>query len=95
MPKNEPLFLECHALVHDWDEISVFKEPRFGAAFDYRCTKCHSIKRVIVSRMNGMVLSRYYKHAEGYKSPVGMSKADYRKIWVDKKLREIRKLKAV
>lgn len=93
--KNEPLFLECHATVHDWDEISVLKEPSFGVAFDYRCTKCYSIKRVIVSRMSGMVLSRYYKHVEGYKAPVEMSKADYRKIWIEKKLREVRNLKVV
>jgi hypothetical protein len=88
MPKkNESPFLECHATVHDWDEVSVLKAPSFGAAYDYRCTLCHSTKRVLVSRTTGAVLSRQYNHAEGYKAPYGMTKADYRKEWTEKRLK--------
>ena len=86
--KNEPPFLECHAIGHVWDETSSLKAPRFGAAFDYRCVVCTSTKRILISRMSGVVLSRQYYHVDGYKAPTGMTKADYRKIWVEKQLRK-------
>jgi len=89
--KNETPFLECHATVHDWDETSVATRSGysgFGVAFDYRCTRCYGIKRVIVSRNSGLVLSRYYVMPDGYKSAPGTTKADYRKEWIAKKLRK-------
>ena len=92
---NEYKYLECHAYRHDWDEISVMKEPSFGVACDYRCTNCHGIKRVIVSRRTGEVLSRYYKMARDYRGPVGTTRQDYRKAWINKKIKNSRKLKAV
>lgn len=95
MATNETKYLECHAYRHDWDEVSVMKEPSFGVALDYRCTLCHGIKRVIVSRNNGQVLSRYYKMERDYRGPVGMTRADYRKEWINKKLKNQRKLRAV
>jgi len=89
--KNELPYLECHATVHDWDETSVVTREGysgFGVAFDYRCTRCFGTKRVIVSRHTGLVLSRFYMMPENYKAPVGMSKADYRKLWISKKLKK-------
>ena len=93
MASNQLTYLQCHALRHEWDEISVTKEPQFGVACDYRCINCFGIKREIFSRMNGMLLSRYYKMPLDYRGPVGTTKSDYRKVYLDKKLKAQRKLK--
>ena len=88
-------YLECHAYRHDWDEISIMKEPSFGVAQDYRCTNCHGVKRVIVSRHSGAIITTYYKMPKDYRGPVGTSKSDYRKVWIEQKLKSQRKLKAI
>lgn len=88
--RNETPHLECHATVHDWDETAVATQPGysgFGVAFDYRCTRCHGIKRVIVSRNTGLVLSRFYMMPDSYKTH-GTPKSDFRKEWINKKLRK-------
>lgn len=85
--RNQTKFLECHGTTHDWDEISVLKAPSYGIAADYRCTRCHGTKRVLISRLNGMVLSRQYNMPKDYKNP-HVTKADYRKEWFDLKLKK-------
>lgn len=92
MSKDQLNYLECHAIRHAWDEISVTKAPQFGVACDWRCTNCFGIKREIFSRMNGMLLSRYYKMPFDYRGPEGTTKSDYRKAYLDRKLKAQRKL---
>jgi hypothetical protein len=84
-------YLTCHAFRHDWEEVSVLKAPQFGVACDYRCTNCTGIKREIFSRMSGVLISRYYVLPKDYRGPVGTTKADYRKDWLEQKVSKIPK----
>jgi hypothetical protein len=81
--------LECHAFRHDWDEISFLRAPSYGIAQDWRCTMCLGVKRELWSR-HGVFISRRYLMPDDYKSPPGMSKADYRKVWFDQKLKKLK-----
>ncbi|HEX5016669.1 MAG TPA: hypothetical protein VFX15_03680, partial [Actinomycetes bacterium] len=55
-------YQRCRAIGHRWENIPVTKPPAFGAAIDLRCENCATVRRDIISRPSGILISRYYIH---------------------------------
>jgi hypothetical protein len=58
---------------HAWfdHDGSGFKRPPFGRAFHTRCFRCETVRRDVVSNVDGRLLSRRYYYPEGYKYAKG------------------------
>ena len=67
---------------HRWEHVphTVAQRPKFGALALFRCETCGSERRDIYSRTTGQLLSRAYRHPEGYKTK-RRSAAAWRLIW--------------
>lgn len=62
-------FHECRgAYRHAWfdHDGSGFGRPEFGAAFHVQCFRCGTVRRDVVSSVDGRLLSRRYYYPEGY-----------------------------
>lgn len=58
---------------HAWGDHdgSGFGRPEFGVAFHMQCSRCGTVRRDIVSRVDGGLLSRRYYYPEGYRDAKG------------------------
>lgn len=81
-------YQRCHALGHRWENIPVMRAPAFGSAMDLRCENCATVRRDIVSRVSGMLITRYYIYPEGYKDYERHDKAWWRASFIES-LREV------
>lgn len=59
-------YQRCHAIGHRWENIPVQRAPAFGAAIDLRCENCATVRRDILSRFSGVLVSRYYLYPDDY-----------------------------
>lgn len=59
-------YVQCRSLGHSWDDIPVTSPSSFGVYMWFRCTRCTSERRDIISPFSGDLLSRKYIYAEGY-----------------------------
>jgi hypothetical protein len=76
--------VRCRTLGHSWDPIPVTEPPAYGVAIDLRCEFCYTIRRDIVSRYSGQVMSRRYIYEEEYRThDEGLTRSDWRVMWVD------------
>lgn len=75
--------IRCRTLGHSWDPIPVTKPPAYGIAIDLRCEHCFTIRRDIVSRYTGKIMSRRYDYEDGYKDTEHNTRSDWRVMWVD------------
>ena len=71
MPPRDQFF-ECRvgSLRHAWfdHDGSGFRAPPFGIAVHYQCQRCTTVRRDIVDRIRGDLLSRRYYHPQGYQT---------------------------
>jgi len=77
-------YVRCRSLGHSWDAVPVTKPAPYGVALDLRCEHCHTERRDILSRYSGQLLSRQYRHPDGYKdtSEDGHTRSDWRAMYV-------------
>ena len=62
--------IHCLALGHAWESYEELgaRKPEFGARLSCLCTSCSTIKKCLVSRMDGSFLSRWhYDYSDEYK----------------------------
>ena len=59
-------YQRCHAIGHRWESIPVTHPPAFGAAIDLRCENCATVRRDIISRVSGILITRYYVYPDAY-----------------------------
>jgi hypothetical protein len=59
-------YQRCHAIGHRWENIPVTRPPAFGAAIDLRCENCATVRRDIISRISGVLITRYYVYPDDY-----------------------------
>lgn len=54
---------------HAWfdHDGSGFSRPEFGVALHVQCFRCGTVRRDVVSRIDGQLLSRRYYYPEGYR----------------------------
>lgn len=63
--------IHCLAIGHVWDiyEELGARRPEFGARLTCLCTSCNTLKKCLVSRMDGSFLSRWhYDYSDEYKA---------------------------
>ena len=75
-------YVRCRSLGHSWDAIPVTNPPAAGVALDLRCEHCGMLRRDILSRYTGQVLSRRYTQPDGYKDAELHSRSDWRAMYV-------------
>lgn len=81
-------YQRCHALGHRWENIPVLRAPAFGSAIDLRCENCATVRRDILSRVSGQLITRYYLYPEDYHDYGKHDKAWWRAAFVES-LREV------
>lgn len=81
---SKPEYVRCRTLGHAWDDIPVTRPPEFGAAIDLRCIHCYTVRRDIVSRYSGRLISRQYTYPDEYKDSGDdrPGRNDYRVQWL-------------
>jgi hypothetical protein len=63
--------IHCLAMGHAWDPYEELgaRKPEFGARLTCLCTSCTTIKKCLVSRMDGSFLSKWhYDYSDEYKA---------------------------
>lgn len=76
-------YQRCRAIGHRWESIPVTQPPAFGAAIDLRCENCATVRRDIISRPSGILISRYYVYPEEYQDVERHDKAWWRSEFME------------
>lgn len=76
-------YQRCHAIGHRWENIPVTHPPAFGAAMDLRCENCATVRRDIISRISGVLITRYYVYPDAYHDYERHDKAWWRSSFVE------------
>jgi hypothetical protein len=76
-------YQRCRAIGHRWENIPVTQPPAFGAAIDLRCENCATVRRDIISRPSGLLISRYYVYPEDYQDTERHDKAWWRSEFIE------------
>lgn len=76
-------YQRCRAIGHRWESIPVTQPPAFGAAIDLRCENCATVRRDIISRPSGILISRYYVYPEDYQDSERHDKSWWRSSFVE------------
>lgn len=74
--------VRCRTLGHSWDPIPVTKPPSYGVAIDLRCEHCHTVRRDVVSRYSGALISRRYDYEADYRDAEHLTRSDWRGRWI-------------
>jgi hypothetical protein len=60
-------YVECRALGHSWDQVEDDRTWRqFGVACQFRCTRCYTVRRDVISPATGELLYRSYSKPDDY-----------------------------
>ena len=93
-------FVECRAISHAWEQVEDDRSwKQFGVAMQFRCTRCFSIRRDVVSNLTGELLYRSYSKPDDYKlsrDQVGsnFNRADWRLAMLDERKKSRRRRSA-
>ena len=83
-------YQRCHAIGHRWMNIPVMRAPAFGSAMDLQCENCATVRRDIVSRVSGQLVTRYYVYPEDYHDYERHDKAWWRASFLESLLEAAR-----
>jgi hypothetical protein len=87
-------FVECRAIVHSWEQQEDDRTwKQFGVAMQFRCTRCASIRRDVVSTVSGELLYRSYDKPSDYSTTDPMERNDWRLLLLAQRKRRSRRPK--
>jgi hypothetical protein len=94
MAKRYP-YVECRALGHSWDQLEddTRNRPQFGAALQFRCVRCHTVRRDVVSTVTGDLLYRSYSKPDDYSVDNSYGRNDWRLALMAQRKRRPRAVK--
>lgn len=72
--------LLCRTVGHQWDPFVAVdrRRPAFGDLMPWLCVRCKTERHDIVSWVDGSLISRAYRHPEGYALAERHRRADFR-----------------
>jgi hypothetical protein len=81
-------YVECRAIGHSWDQIDDDRSHKsFGAALQFRCTRCYSVRRDVVSTVTGELLYRSYSKPDDYATSDPLDRNDWRLLLISSRRR--------
>lgn len=68
MAQTRYRYVECRAIGHSWEQIEDDRSHKsFGVAMQFRCDRCTTVRRDVVSTVSGELLYRSYSKPDDYK----------------------------